>query len=81
MYKLKDESTKNSTSGLAGLWAFNTRDLMRAATCDHCIKLAIAKELMSTNRDEYVTFLNETRAEMKEKGLTEETLNNILNNG
>lgn len=27
------------------LWAFNTRDLMRASTCDHCIKLAIAKEL------------------------------------
>ena len=41
MYKLKDDSTNNSE----GLWAFNTRDLMRAATCDHCIKLAIAKEL------------------------------------
>lgn len=40
MYKLKDESTNSS-----GLWAFNTRDLMRASTCDHCIKLAIAKEL------------------------------------
>ncbi|MEY4639902.1 MAG: hypothetical protein RLY13_900, partial [Actinomycetota bacterium] len=37
MYKLKDDSN--------GLWAFNTRDLMRASTCDHCIKLAIAKEL------------------------------------
>ena len=41
MYKLKDDSSNNSE----GLWAFNTRDLMRAATCDHCIKLAIAKEL------------------------------------
>jgi hypothetical protein len=41
MYKLKDDgSTQNSN-----LWAFNTRDLMRASTCDHCIKLAIAKEL------------------------------------
>ena len=38
MYKLKDSDSPN-------LWAFNTRDLMRAATCDHCIKLAIAKEL------------------------------------
>ncbi|MEN9955751.1 MAG: hypothetical protein RLY34_558 [Actinomycetota bacterium] len=39
MYKLKDDSnTKN-------IWAFNTRDLMRASTCDHCIKLAVAKEL------------------------------------
>lgn len=27
------------------LWAFNTRDLMRAASCDHCIKLSIARAL------------------------------------
>lgn len=45
------------------------------------VNLAIAKELMSTNTDEYITFLNETRVEMREKGLTEETLINILNNG
>ena len=44
MYKLKDDSpTQNSDS--QKIWAFNTRDLMRASTCDHCIKLAIAKEL------------------------------------
>ena len=41
MYKLKDDgSTQNSN-----IWAFNTRDLMRASTCEHCINLAIAKEL------------------------------------
>jgi predicted RecB family nuclease len=39
MYKLKDDSSTPN------IWAFNTRDLMRASTCDHCIKLAIAKEL------------------------------------
>ena len=27
------------------VWAFNTRDLMRAATCDHCVRLAVAREL------------------------------------
>ena len=27
------------------LWAFNTRDIMRASSCDHCTKLAIAREL------------------------------------
>lgn len=27
------------------LWVYNTRDLMRAASCNHCIKLAIAREL------------------------------------
>ena len=27
------------------LWSFNTRDLMRAASCDHCTRLAIAREL------------------------------------
>ena len=42
MYKLKDEAAKNPKEIV---WAFNTRDLMRASTCDHCIKLAIAKEL------------------------------------
>lgn len=42
MYKLKDDSAKNPKDIV---WAFNTRDLMRASTCDHCIKLAIAKEL------------------------------------
>lgn len=34
MYKLKDD-----------IWSFNTRDLMRAASCEHCIKLAAAREL------------------------------------
>lgn len=34
MYKLSES-----------LWAFNTRDLMRAASCDHCIKLGIARAL------------------------------------
>ncbi|MEY4423140.1 MAG: hypothetical protein RLZZ258_243 [Actinomycetota bacterium] len=34
MYKLND-----------GQWAFNTRDLMRASSCDHCTRLAIAREL------------------------------------
>ena len=42
MYKLKDETAQNPKEVV---WAFNTRDLMRASTCDHCIKLAIAKEL------------------------------------
>jgi predicted RecB family nuclease len=27
------------------VWAFNTRDLMRASSCDHCTKVAIAREL------------------------------------
>ncbi len=27
------------------VWSFNTRDLMRAASCEHCIKLAVAREL------------------------------------
>ena len=41
MYKLKEDgSTQNSN-----IWAFNTRDLMRASTCEHCINLAVAKEL------------------------------------
>ena len=26
-------------------WVYNTRDLMRASACDHCTKLAIAREL------------------------------------
>ena len=25
-----------------GVWSFNTRDLMRAANCEHCIRLAAA---------------------------------------
>lgn len=28
-----------------GLWAFNTRDLMRASSCNHCIKISIARTL------------------------------------
>lgn len=27
------------------VWAFNTRDLMRAAICDHCVNLAVARQL------------------------------------
>jgi predicted RecB family nuclease len=27
------------------LWVYNTRDLMRASSCDHCTRLAIAREL------------------------------------
>lgn len=27
------------------LWSFNTRDLMRASSCTHCMKLAVAREL------------------------------------
>lgn len=27
------------------LWAFNTRDLMRASSCDHCTQLAVARSL------------------------------------
>ncbi len=27
------------------VWAFNTRDLMRAAACDHCVNLAVARAL------------------------------------
>jgi uncharacterized protein len=27
------------------LWAFNTRDLMRASSCDHCTQLAVARTL------------------------------------
>jgi len=34
MRKLSDE-----------LWVYNTRDLMRASSCDHCTRLAIAREL------------------------------------
>ncbi len=45
------------------------------------VNLAIAKEMLSKEYDEYVDFLNETREEMKDKGLTQETLNEILNNG
>lgn len=26
-------------------WVFNTRDLMRASACEHCVRLAIAREL------------------------------------
>ncbi len=29
----------------ANLWAFNTRDLMRAASCDHCTQISIARSL------------------------------------
>ncbi len=38
MYIIDDGSAET-------VWAFNTRDLMRASSCDHCTKLAIAREL------------------------------------
>ena len=49
MYKLKDETAKNPKEVV---WAFNTRDLMRASTCDHCIKLAIANPIEMGNTHE-----------------------------
>ena len=50
-------------------------------TLGNKVSLAIAKELIPNNKNEYLTFLNETRAEMKDNGLTQEALSNILNNG
>ena len=44
------------------------------------INQTIVKELITTPTQEYLSFLKETRTEMKEKGLTEEGLNNILTN-
>lgn len=38
MYIIDDGSNET-------VWAFNTRDLMRASSCDHCTKIAIAREL------------------------------------
>ena len=29
----------------SSLWSFNTRDLMRASSCDHCTKISIARTL------------------------------------
>jgi hypothetical protein len=45
------------------------------------INQAIAKELVASPTEEYLSFLKSTRTEMKEKGLTEEGLDNILSNG
>ncbi len=44
------------------------------------INQTIAKELINTSTKEYLSFLKDTRTEMKEKGLTQEGLDNILTN-
>ncbi|MFM6939102.1 MAG: hypothetical protein ACKOUD_00540, partial [Rhodoluna sp.] len=37
------------------LWVYNTRDLMRASSCDHCTRLAIARELNAAGVRDLVT--------------------------
>jgi uncharacterized protein len=37
------------------LWVYNTRDLMRASSCDHCTRLAVARELHVPGVAELVT--------------------------
>ena len=44
------------------------------------INRTIAKELFNTQATEYANFLKDTRTEMKDKGLTQEDLDKILNN-
>lgn len=44
------------------------------------INQTIAKELINTSTKEYLSFLKDTRTEMKEKGLTQEGLDSILTN-
>ena len=44
------------------------------------INRTIANELLDAQATEYANFLKETRTEMKKKGLSQEELDNILNN-
>ena len=45
------------------------------------INIRIAKELMADSKEEFKAFLNELRDKMVERGLTEEILEDILNDG
>jgi len=44
------------------------------------INQVIARDFIENPTDKYLSFLSETRTQMKEKGLTQEGLDNILNN-
>ncbi len=43
------------------------------------IDVKLAKELMADSKAEFQVFVNDLRSKMQERGLTEEILNDILN--
>lgn len=58
---------------LGEFWSFNTRDLMRAASCNHCTTLSIAHALevpvVEAKLDEYIKEQRRLKAEGKDKTL------------
>lgn len=55
------------------LWSFNTRDLMRASTCDHCTTLSVLHALEDESTEDklrrYIELQQLDRAEGKNKSL------------
>ena len=64
------------TDATAKNWRLSSQKLREEISQKIDIKLA--KELMADSKDEFIQFLNEVRATMKERGLTEEALQEIL---
>lgn len=64
------------TDATAKKWRMSSQKLKNEIT--QKINIKLAKELMADSKDEFIQFLNEVRATMKERGLTEDILQEIL---
>lgn len=64
------------TDATAKRWRLSSQK--RKEEMSHKINIKLAKELMADSKDEFIQFLNEVRATMKERGLTEDKLRDIL---
>lgn len=62
---------------LAKAWRNATEQKKKAIS--NRVNLSLAKAFQEEDHEAYLRFLNELRKDMAEKGLTEEELNDILN--
>jgi hypothetical protein len=58
---------------IGDLWSFNTRDLMRASTCNHCTTLSVLHVLedpvVEDRLNEHIEEQRKAKAEGKDKSL------------
>lgn len=59
--------------------AWREASLEKRKEISNKINVRIGKELFAYSKDDFLKYLNELRSKMAERGLTQETLDDILN--
>ncbi|GIL23923.1 MAG: hypothetical protein BroJett042_24360 [Bacteroidota bacterium] len=62
---------------VAKAWRKSSADRKRAISNE--INVRVARELLQNSKAEYLRFLDELQSNMRSRGLTEDVLNDILN--